>query len=287
MHHVVYLHVETGHWDLLKRSSACMHDVVLKAHFKPWAGICSQTCVSLLQMSIGLTGHFPTWQVQQVSKLPHQKKKKKKINLVQLLNITRNGWCALADCLATSCDPPSIPAKIWGLPASGHSATKTAEDKTLSNPYHGWWDTWNFVGNNLGCWVPFAGANTKNSVLKANRRTQPQLLPGGQEVQRTPDWPVARQRGVFNRVPVTGISDIPIKMPFPCKSYTGRLAPLLSQSRNAAIMPTTGGCLPARQPQCSPMSWTLLLGAALTSKPVPNRQRSASGFENQEIKDAM
>lgn len=214
-------------------------------------------------------------------------KKKKKINLVQLLNITRNGWCTLADCLATSCDPPSIPAKIWGLPASGHSATKTAEDKTLSNPYHGQWDTWNFVGNKLGWWVPFAGATTKNSVLKANRRTQPQLLPGGQEVQRTPDWPVARQRGVFNRVPVRGISDIPIKMPFPCKSYTGRLAPLLSQSRNAAIMPTTGGCLPAQQPRCSLMSQTLLLGAALTSKPAPDRQRSASGFENLEIEDAM
>lgn len=147
------------------------------------------------------------------------------------------------------------------------------------------------------CWQQFrqlgslrCGYYRKHTVLKVNRRTQPQLLPGGQGVQRTPDkrlWPQARQRGVFNWVPVRGISDIPIKMPFPCTSYTGRLAQLLSQSRNVAIMPTMGGHLPAQQPRCSPISQTLLLGAALTSKPAPDRQSSAAGFENMEIQDAM
>lgn len=91
---------------------------------------------------------------------------------------------------------------------------------------------------------------------------------------------MARLRGVFNWVPVRGISVIPIKMPFPCKSYTGRLAPLLSQSRNAAIMPTTGGHLPAQQPSCFPISQALVLEAALTSKSAPDRPTRAAGLEN-------
>lgn len=65
-------------------------------------------------------------------------------------------------------------------------------------------------------------------------------------------------------------------MPFPCKSYTGRLAPLLSQSRNAAIMPTMGDHLPAQQPSCFPISRALVLEAALSSKSAPDRQTQAS-----------
>lgn len=91
-------------------------------------------------------------------------------------------------------------------------------------------------------------------------------MPGVQEVQRTSDWPEARLKAVSDWVPLRGISDIPIKMPFPCKSYTFRLAPLLSQTRNAAIMPTMGGQLPTQQPSYSPSSQTLILEAALTSK---------------------
>lgn len=69
-------------------------------------------------------------------------------------------------------------------------------------------------------------------------------------------------------------------MPFPCKSYTGRLAPLLSQSRNAAIMPTMGDHLPAQQPSCFPISRALVLEAALSSKSAPDRQTQAAGFKN-------
>lgn len=63
-----------------------------------------------MQMSMGLTRHFPTWQVQHVS-FPQKKK-----NLAQLIYIMRNGWCTLADCLVTSCNPTSISAKNRGLP---------------------------------------------------------------------------------------------------------------------------------------------------------------------------
>lgn len=69
-------------------------------------------------------------------------------------------------------------------------------------------------------------------------------------------------------------------MPFPCKSYTGRLAPLLSQSRNAAIMPTMGDHLPAQQPSCFAISQALVLEAALSSKSAPDRQTQAAGFKN-------
>lgn len=136
------------------------------------------------------------------------------------------------------------------------------------------------MGNTLGSWALFAVASNDPPSWKSAGKLNPGVLPGGQEVQRTPDWPVARLRGVFNWVPVRGISDIPIKMPFPCKSYTGRLALLLSQSRNVAIMPTMGGHLPAQQPSCFPISQTLVLEAALTSKSVPDRQTRAAGFAN-------
>lgn len=95
---------------------------------------------------------------------------------------------------------------------------------------------------------------------------------------------MARLRGVFNWVPGRCISNIPLKMPFPCKSYPGRLAALLSQSRNAAIMPTMGDHLPAQQPSCFPTSPALILEAALSSKSAPDRQTQAAGFENWKVK---
>lgn len=127
------------------------------------------------------------------------------------------------------------------------------------------------ASNDLASW---------KSVGKLN----PWVLPGGQKVQKTPDWPVARPREVFNWVPVRGISDIHIKMPFPCKSYTGRPALLLSQSRNAAIMLTMGGHLPSQYPSCFPVSQALVPEAALTSNSVLDRRTRASGFENWEDK---
>lgn len=81
-------------------------------------------------------------------------------------------------------------------------------------------------------------------------------------------------------MPASCISNIPLKMPFPCKSYPGRLAPLLSQLRNAAIMPTTRDHLPAQQPSHFPIHGVPILEAALTSKSAPDRQTQAAGFEN-------
>lgn len=146
------------------------------------------------------------------------------------------------------CNPTSISAKNRGLPVDTVpqklQKTKLCETPSMANETHTSLLSMLEVALLPSLWLP----------ITWGLETQHQLLPGGQEVQRTPDWPVARLRGMFNGVLVRGISDIPIKMPFPCKSYADGLALLLSQSRNAAIMPTTGGCLPTQQPSCSPIT---------------------------------